>query len=228
MLIHIPDVLTAGELAACRRLLADAPWQEGSLTAGDQAVQAKHNLQIPADSAAARELGEIVLAALGRNSAYHSAALPLRVLPPRFNRYGPGMTYGTHVDNAIQSIPGSGGARIRGDVSSTLFLSDPDAYEGGELVIETGAGVQAVKLPAGHQVVYPASTLHRVEPVTRGTREAAFFWAQSLVKDDGQRMMLHDLDLAIMAIRRKLGDGDHAVLSLVNHYHNLLRRWAEL
>ncbi|ACR30656.1 Fe2+-dependent dioxygenase [Burkholderia glumae] len=228
MLIHIPDVLTGDEIAACRRLLAAAPWQDGTVTAGDQAARVKHNLQIPADSEVARELSEIVLAALGRNSAYHSAVLPLRVLRPRFNRYGPGMTYGRHVDNAIQAIPGGAGAWIRGDVSSTLFLSDPDDYDGGELVIETSAGVQAVKLPAGHQIVYPASTLHRVEPITRGTRDAAFFWAQSLVKDAGERTMLHELDLAIIDIRGKLGDHDLAVLSLVNHYHNLLRRWSEL
>jgi len=228
LLIHIPDVLTPEEIERCRQVLQSSSWVDGSVTAGDQAVQSKSNLQIPVDSAAARELGELVLTALGRNPTYHAAALPLRVLPPRFNRYDVGMTFGTHVDNAIQTVPGGGGARIRSDVSSTLFLSNPDEYDGGELVVQDVYGIQSVKLPAGHMVVYPASSLHRVLPVTKGSRWASFFWAQSMVKDDGLRSMLYELDLSIIEIRRQLGDHAPAILSLVSHYHNLLRRWAEL
>jgi PKHD-type hydroxylase len=228
VLIHIPDVLTPDEVKHCRQVLQNSSWVNGGVTAGDQAARSKDNLQIPTGSAEARELGELILTALGRNPTYHSAALPLRVLPPMFNRYDVGMTFGTHVDNAIQTVPGSGGMRMRGDVSSTLFLSGLDDYDGGELVVQDAYGMQSVKLPAGHMVVYPASSLHRVAPVTRGSRWASFFWAQSMVKDDAQRTMLHELDLSIIEIRRQLGDDNAAVLGLVNHYHNLLRRWAEL
>lgn len=228
MLVQIPDVLTPEEIRYCRERLERSQWVDGRVTAGDLAAKSKHNLQIPVDSAEARELGELVLTALGRNPTYHSAALPLRVLPPMFNRYESAMTFGTHVDNAIRTVPGTGGMRIRADVSSTLFLSDPDEYEGGELVIQDLYGSHTVKLPAGHLLVYPASSLHTVTPVTRGTRWASFFWAQSMVKDDGQRRMLYELDLAIIEIRKQLGDDKDAVLALVNHYHNLLRRWAEL
>ena len=228
MLVQIPDVLTPEEVRYCRERLARSQWVDGRVTAGDLAAKSKQNLQIPGDSAEARELGELVLTALGRNPTYHSAALPLRVLPPMFNRYDSAMNFGTHVDNAIRTVPGTGGMRIRADVSSTLFLSDPDEYEGGELVIQDLYGSHTVKLPAGHLVVYPASSLHTVTPVTRGTRWASFFWAQSMVKDDGQRRMLYELDLAIIEIRKQLGDDKDAVLALVNHYHNLLRRWAEL
>ncbi len=228
MLVQIPDVLTPEEIRYCRERLERSQWVDGRATAGDLAAKSKHNLQIPVDSAEARELGELVLTALGRSPTYHSAALPLRVLPPMFNRYESAMTFGTHVDNAIRTVPGTGGMRIRADVSSTLFLSDPDEYEGGELVIQDLYGSHTVKLPAGHLVVYPASSLHTVTPVTKGTRWASFFWAQSMVKDDGQRRMLYELDLAIIEIRKQLGDDQDAVLALVNHYHNLLRRWAEL
>ena len=228
MLVQIPDVLTPEEIRYCRERLERSQWVDGRVTAGDLAAKSKHNLQIPVDSAEARELGELVLTALGRNPTYHAAALPLRVLPPMFNRYESAMTFGTHVDNAIRTVPGTGGMRIRADVSSTLFLSDPDEYDGGELVIQDLYGSHTVKLPAGHLVVYPASSLHAVKPVTKGTRWASFFWAQSMVKDDGQRRMLYELDLAIIEIRKQLGDDKDAVLALVNHYHNLLRRWAEL
>ncbi|MFJ5383693.1 Fe2+-dependent dioxygenase [Cupriavidus sp. CER94] len=228
MLIRIPNVLTADEVRTLRRRLEASSWVDGRVTAGDLAAQAKANLQLPTHTAEALELADFVLQALGRSAAYHSAALPLRVLPPMFNRYEAGMTFGTHVDNAIRTMPGTGGLRMRADVSSTLFLSDPDEYDGGELVIEDLFGTHAVKLPAGHMVVYPASSLHRVTPVTRGCRWASFFWAQSMVKDDGMRTTLHELDMTIIGIRTRLGDGDDAVLSLVNHYHNLLRRWAEL
>lgn len=228
MLIQIPDVLTPDEIRYCRERLERSQWVDGRVSAGDLAAKSKRNLQVPVDSPEARELGELVLTALGRNPTYHSAALPLRVLPPMFNRYESEMTFGTHVDNAVRTVPGTGGMRIRADVSSTLFLSDPDAYDGGELVIKDLYGAHTVKLPAGHMVVYPASSLHSVTPVTRGSRWASFFWAQSMVKDDGQRSMLYELDLAIIDIRQKLGDDEPSVLALVNHYHNLLRRWAEL
>ncbi len=228
MFIQIPDLLSADEVRHCRRVLEASQWVDGRQTAGDVAARTKSNLQIPLDSAEGRELGQLILAALGRSAVYHAAALPLRVLPPRFNRYDVGMTYGTHVDNAIQTIPGTAGLRLRADVSSTLFLSSPDEYDGGELVIEDSHGRHAVKLPAGHLIVYHASSLHRVMPVTRGSRWASFFWAQSMVKDDGCRTQLYELDRSIVAIRRELGDDHAAVPGLVNHYHNLLRRWSEL
>lgn len=228
MLIHIPDVLTGDELRHCRTVLENSRWVDGRATAGDLAAQSKNNLQIPVDSAEARELGELVLNALGRNETYHSAALPLRVLPPMFNRYDAGMTFGTHVDNAIRTVPGTGGMRMRADVSSTLFLTDPADYDGGELLVQDSYGTHSVKLPAGHMVVYPASSLHRVMPITRGSRWASFFWAQSMVKDDALRTTLYELDRSIIDVRRQLGDDNQAVLGLVNHYHNLLRRWAEL
>lgn len=228
MLIQVPDVLTPDEVRHCRAVLDASQWVDGRVTAGDQAAKAKNNLQIPTESAEAVALGDLILQALGRNPTYNSAALPLRVLPPMFNRYDVGMTFGAHVDNSIRTVPGTGGMRLRADVSTTIFLSDPGDYEGGELVIEDTFGTHAVKLPAGHMVVYPASSLHRVMPVTRGSRWASFFWAQSMIKDDGLRAMLYDLDVSIIAIRAELGDDNPAVLGLVNHYHNLLRRWAEL
>ncbi|QCN97541.1 Fe2+-dependent dioxygenase (plasmid) [Azospirillum argentinense] len=228
MLLQIPDVLTADEVAHCRAVLEASPWVDGRVTAGSQAVLAKNNLQIPEESDTARELGVVILKALGRNPAFNSAALPLRVLPPMFNRYDLDMTYGNHVDNAIRAIPGTGGMRLRADVSTTIFLSDPGEYDGGDLVVEDTYGTKGVKLPAGHAVVYPSSSLHRVTPVTRGSRWASFFFTQSLVKDDGLRAMLYDLDVAIIDLRRELGDQHPSVLALVNHYHNLLRRWAEV
>lgn len=228
MLIQIPDLLTPDERAEVHRVLAASEWIDGRQTAGDLAARGKANLQIPVESATARTLGEIVLRALGRNPVFNSAALPLRVLPPMFNRYDVGMTFGAHVDNAIRHVPGGGGLRMRADVSSTIFLSDPDEYDGGELVIEDTFGTHSVKLPAGHMVLYPASSLHRVMPVTRGSRWAVFFWTQSMVRDDGERAMLYDLDRAIIETRRGLGDDAPAVLALVNHYHNLVRRWSEV
>jgi len=228
VLLQIPDVLTADEVAHCRAVLEASPWVDGRVTAGSQAVLAKNNRQIPEESDTALELGVVILKALGRNPAFNSAALPLRVLPPMFNRYDLDMTYGNHVDNAIRAIPGTGGMRMRADVSTTIFLSDPGEYDGGDLVVEDTYGTKGVKLPAGHAVVYPSSSLHRVTPVTRGSRWASFFFTQSLVKDDGLRAMLYDLDVAIIDLRRELGDQHPSVLALVNHYHNLLRRWAEV
>ena len=228
MLIQIPDVLSADEIATFRETLERAAWQDGRETAGDQAATVKNNLQIPAEAAGARDLGDRILHALARNPIYTAAALPLRVLPPMFNRYDPGMTFGAHTDNAIRTVPGSGGMRMRADVSTTIFLTDPGDYDGGELVVEDTYGTHAVKLPAGHMVVYPSSSLHRVNPVTRGSRWGSFFWAQSMVRDDGRRAMLYDLDTAIRQARATLGDENPAVLGLVSHYHNLLRMWAEL
>ncbi|MDG3578051.1 Fe2+-dependent dioxygenase [Rhizobium sp. YJ-22] len=228
MLITIPDLLTPQELARCRAVLTANDWVDGRVTAGDLAARSKNNLQLPVDGKAARELGELVLNALGRNPTYNSATLPLRVLPPMFNRYEIGMAFGAHVDNAIRSVPGTGGMRMRADVSTTIFLNDPEDYDGGDLLIEDTFGCHSVKLPAGHAVVYPSSSLHRVEPVTRGSRWGSFFWAQSMVRDDAMRAMLYDLDLSIIETRNLLGDDNHAVLGLVNHYHNLLRRFADL
>jgi len=227
MLIQIPDVLTREEVAHCRQMLGASQWVDGKVTAGQQAAKAKNNLQIPVDSNAARELGDLILRALGRNAAFNAFALPLRVLPPMFNRYDTGMGFGNHVDGAIRAIPGLG-MRMRTDVSTTLFLSDPDEYDGGELVVEDTYGAHAVKLPAGHAVVYPASSLHRVSEITRGSRWSSFFWSQSMVKDESQRRILYDMDLAIIRLRQELADDHPSVLGLSNTYHNLLRLWAEM
>lgn len=227
MLLAIPDVLTAQEVAHCRKVLEETQWVDGKVTAGPQSARAKYNLQIPEDAPAARQIGELILSALGRSSAFITAALPLRVYPPLFNRYDVGMKFDAHVDNSIRFVR-SANVRLRTDVSSTLFLSNPDEYDGGELVIEDTYGSQSVKLPAGHMIVYPATSLHRVNPITRGSRWASFFWSQSMVKDDGKRRQLYDLDQAITGLRGRLGDEDPAVLALANSYHNLLRGWAEM
>ncbi len=227
MLVQIPDVLTAAEVAYCRQRLEEAAWVDGKVTAGEQSAKVKHNLQIPEESATARELGDIVLRALGRNPIFNAAALPLRVLQPLFNRYDPGMKFDAHVDGAIRAMPGTG-MRIRTDVSTTLFLTDPDDYDGGELIVEDTYGTHEVKLPAGHLVLYPATSLHSVTPVTRGSRWSSFFWTQSMVKDDGKRTHLYDLDVAIREIRQLLPDTHHGVVALTSSYHNLLRRWAEM
>ena len=226
MLLQIPDVLDAAQLARCRDALATADWADGRATAGYQSAMAKDNGQLPEDSAVARELGELVLAALQRNALFVSAALPLKVFPPLFNRYAGGQSFGSHVDNAIRPIRGTP-HRVRTDLSATLFLGDPGEYEGGELVIEDSYGTHAVKLPAGHMVLYPASSLHLVRPVTRGERVASFFWIQSMVRDDGQRTLLYDLDRAVQQVHRDLPDSAAAV-GLTGVYHNLLRRWADV
>ena len=227
MLVHVKDVLSPAEVAHCRARLEAGAWVDGRVTAGAQAARAKNNLQIPEDSLVARELGDVILRALGRSGPFNAAALPLRVLPPLFNRYDVGMGFGAHVDGAIRMIPGAG-LRMRADVSSTLFLTDPDDYDGGELVIEDTFGAHAIKLPAGDMIVYPATSLHRVEPITRGARWSAFFWSQSMVKDDGARALLYDLDRGITGVRSALSDDDASVIALTSTYHNLLRRWAEL
>jgi PKHD-type hydroxylase len=226
MLLQIRNVLTAEQVARGRRVLEEAEWVDGRVTAGHQSARAKDNLQISEGHPAARELGETIVSALERHPLFLSAALPFRVFPPLFNRYEVGQTFGSHVDNAVRQVPGTP-HRIRTDLSATLFFSEPQEYEGGELVIEDLFGVHQVKLPAGHMVLYPASSLHQVRPVTRGARLASFFWIQSLVRDDGERTLLFDLDRAIQTLGSETPDHP-AVLELTNVYHNLLRRWSEL
>jgi PKHD-type hydroxylase len=225
MLVRIPALLDPGQVAHFREVLDGSTWIDGRTTAGVQSAKAKHNLQLPEDSPEARELGQTILTALGRNEAFVSAVLPLRVFPPLFNRYDAGMSFAAHIDNAIRFAPGL--VRVRTDVASTLFLSEPEGYDGGELVIEDTYGEQRVKFAAGDLVVYPASSLHRVEPVTRGGRWAAFFWTQSMIRDDGQRRLLYNLDGAIQRVRASLSDEDPSAIALTGVYHNLLRRWGE-
>jgi len=236
MLLHIPQVLTADELAQARALLADAPWADGRGTAGPQAASVKHNQQLPVGCAAAQALQALVLGALDRHPLFFSAALPKRLLPPMFNRYGgeanPGGHYGNHVDQAIRHIAtgAQAGQRVRTDLSCTLFLADPAAYDGGELVIgdtnPDSLGSPRIKLPAGDAVLYPGTSVHRVEPVTRGQRLASFFWIESLVRSDEQRRLLFDMDSALMKLRHRDGESAEAV-SLTGTYHNLLRLWAD-
>ncbi|HEY7672091.1 MAG TPA: Fe2+-dependent dioxygenase [Gammaproteobacteria bacterium] len=224
MLLHVPDVLTAAQVEHAQRVLAGAAWVDGSVTAGFQSTRVKHNRQLAQGSRPARELGAIVLDALNRSALFMSAALPAKVFPPLFNRYEGGEAFGNHVDNAIRQAPG-GGLRLRTDISATLFLSAPEDYDGGELVVDDTYGPHSVKLAAGHMVLYPATSLHRVTPVTRGVRLASFFWIQSLVRDDAERTLLFDMDMAIIRLRQRVGD-DESVLALTGVYHNLLRRWA--
>jgi PKHD-type hydroxylase len=224
MLIAIPSVLTPSEVTALRGVIDAGAWTDGNATSGPQAALAKRNEQLPEDSAAAVEGGRIVLDALARSPLFVAAALPLKVFPPLFNRYAGGQAFDVHVDNAVRM---KGDFRLRSDLSATLFLEDPAAYDGGELVVEDLFGEQRVKLAAGDCVVYPASSLHRVEPVTRGTRVASFFWIQSMVRDDGERRILLDLDRAVQRVAADKGQGDRAVIELTGVYHNLLRRWAD-
>lgn len=226
MLLHIPQVLTPEELAHARALLDGTPWADGRITAGTQSAQAKRNLQLPQDAPAARELQAMVEAALARNATFFSAALPKQVFPPLFNCYQGGMDFGNHVDNAVRADPFSG-QWVRTDVSCTLFFTGPDEYDGGELVIEDNYGEHRVKLPAGDMILYPSTSLHRVEPVTRGARVASFFWTQSMVRDDAKRTLLFDMDRAISSLRARVGDGEETVMLTAN-YHNLLRMWTEL
>ncbi len=225
MLLHIPRVLTEAQVARARNLFEHAKWVDGRTTAGHLSARAKHNLQVAEGTPEARELGEVVLTALERTPLFMSAALPLRVFPPLFNRYEPGMTFGAHVDNAIRQVAGSP-LRVRTDLSATLFLSAPEDYDGGELVIDDTYGAHTAKLPAGDMILYPASSLHRVQPVTRGARLASIFWVQSMVRDDGERGLLFDLDMAIGQVSE--AHPDHpGVVALTACYHNLLRRWAD-
>jgi PKHD-type hydroxylase len=227
--VHVPKVLDAEQVRRMRdrlRAAGDA-WVDGRATAGHQGAQVKHNLQIAEGSAIAAELGEVVLAALERNALFISAALPRRIYPPLFNRYegASGMHFGSHVDGALRLLPGSG-EKIRTDLSATLFLSAPEDYDGGELLIEDAYGVQKAKLPAGDMVLYPATGLHRVTPVARGSRVASFFWVESMVRDDAQRTLLFDMDMAIVRLARDAA-GHEALVSLTGCYHNLLRMWAD-
>lgn len=226
MLITIPDVLNADEVALFRDKLDQASWIDGRTTAGTQSAQAKKNQQLDEHSPVARKLGNLVLDALGRNGLFVSAALPNKIFPPLFNKYEGGETFGAHVDNAIRGVSGTP-VRIRTDLSATLFISAPDEYDGGELIIETGFGVQEVKLPAGHLVLYPSTSLHSVTAVTRGARIASFFWLQSMVRSNEDRATLFDLDQSIQTLGAERGMNDPAVLTLSGVYHNLLRRFAD-
>jgi PKHD-type hydroxylase len=227
MLIQIPEVLAAAELAEVRRLIDRADWIDGNATSGAQAALAKRNRQLPEDSAAAKQAGEIVLDALGRNALFVAAALPAKVWPPLFNRYGGGEQFGMHVDNAVRIKRGSR-ERLRCDLSATLFLADPAAYEGGELTIEDTYGAHIIKLGAGDLILYPASSLHHVTAVTSGERVAAFFWVQSMIRDDAQRRVLFDMDVAVQRLAGELGQAHASVVALTGTYHNLLRMWAEV
>ncbi|AXK39069.1 Fe2+-dependent dioxygenase [Crenobacter cavernae] len=226
MLLHIPDVLTPEELARGRALLEKAQWADGRITAGSQSAQVKRNRQLPQDAPESQELAKMVDAAVRRSGLFFSAALPKTIFPPLFNRYQGGMDFGNHVDNAVRADPFTG-AWVRTDVSCTLFFTGPDEYDGGELVVEDSYGLHKVKLPAGDMVLYPSTSLHRVAPVTQGARVASFFWVQSMVRDDGKRSLLFDMDMAIASLRDKHGDTEE-LIALTATYHNLLRQWAEV
>ncbi len=226
MLLHVPDVLTPDQVVDLRRRLDATDWVDGRATVGGQGAQVKRNRQLDEFSPVGQELGRVVLKALQAHPLYMSAALPMRHMPPLFNRYEGGEHYGLHVDGAIRSVPGTA-LQMRSDLSCTLFLAGPDDYDGGELEIVDTYGTHEVKLPAGDLILYPSSSLHRVHPVTRGMRVASFFWVQSLVRDPARRRMLFELDQNIQALRAQVGDNE-AVLGLTAHYHNLVRQWSEL
>ena len=226
MLLQIPNLLTNEQVRDVRARIDAAEWVDGRVTAGHQSARAKDNEQVPEHHPAAREAGEMIVAALARNALFRSAALPLHVFPPLFNRYSGGQSFGSHVDNAVRQVSGTA-HQLRTDLSATLFLSARGEYDGGELVIEDTFGVQSVKLEAGSMILYPASSLHHVRPVTRGARVSSFFWIQSMVRDDGERTLLFDLDLAVQRLGAESPDHPSA-LQLTGVYHNLLRRWADL
>lgn len=226
MIVHVPNVLSKTQVAAFRAELEKARWVDGRATAGHQSAKAKNNMQLAEGDPLARKLGDEILGALERSPLFVSAALPHRVFPPLFNRYQGGESFGNHVDNAIRQIPGTA-ARVRTDLSATLFLNEADEYDGGELIVEDTFGTHSVKLSAGDLVLYPASSLHRVSPVTRGARLASFFWIQSMVRDDGERTLLLDLDVAIQQMNQAIPN-DPGLLSLTGVYHNLLRRWSDV
>jgi PKHD-type hydroxylase len=225
MLLHVPQVLNSEELSQLQTLMAEAEWTDGKVTAGTQSAQVKRNMQLPEASADAEAARQIVLKALGRNALFFSAALPKKIYPPLFNQYREGMDFGAHIDNAVRTHAASG-MHVRTDISCTLFLADPDSYEGGELVVEDTYGHQMVKLPAGDMVLYPGTSLHHVRPVTSGARLASFFWLQSMIRDDAQRTLLFDMDAAIATLRQQMGD-TAAVIRLTGNYHNLIRMWAD-
>jgi len=226
VILHVPNVLNEEQVAHCRDVIQHATWVDGRVTAGYQSASVKDNRQLPEDSKESQELGDMIVAALERHPMFISAALPFRVFPPLFNRYQGGHAFGNHVDNAIRQI-GSTGHRIRTDLSATLFLAEPDEYDGGELTVEDTYGVHKVKLPAGDMVLYPSSSLHSVSPVTRGARTASFFWIQSMIRDDGRRTLLFDLDVSIQQLSRDV-PAHPSVVQLTGVYHNLLRQWSEM
>lgn len=229
MLLHIRQVLTRDELRSARAILDRAAWGDGRVTAGAQSALAKKNEQLDQESEAAKALRPIVMQGLNRNADFFSAALPKRVFPPLFNRYGGAANaFGNHVDNAVRFLPGTVGERVRTDISCTLFLAEPDEYDGGELVIEDTFGPQRVKLPAGDMVLYPGTSVHRVDPVTRGHRVASFFWVESMVRSDEQRRLLYEMDRHLMHLRGTVGEADPGVIGLTGTYHNLLRAWADM
>ncbi len=225
MLLHIPNVLNATELKSLQDLMAKAEWVDGKVTAGTQSAQVKRNMQLAEDSQFAEAARKIVLQALSRNALYFSAAIPKKIYPPLFNQYQVGMDFGAHIDNAVRTHAATGN-HVRTDISCTLFIAPPESYEGGELVIEDSYGQQSVKLPAGDMVLYPGTSLHHVRPVTKGARVACFFWTQSMIRDDGQRTLLFDMDAAIATLRQQHGDVP-AVVRLTGNYHNLIRMWAD-
>ena len=231
MLIVVPQVFPRDTVREIRAALDGAEWVDGKVTAGHQSAGAKFNSQIPETHPVAKQVGGLILQALGSNPLFRSAALPLQVFPPLFNRYGGGQTFGTHVDNAIRAHGPTGG-RIRTDLSCTLFFSDPEEYEGGELIVEDTYGSKSVKLPAGDMILYPSTSLHHVTPVTSGARVCSFFWLQSMIRQDAQRTILFDLDTAIQRLaaseQAEAGDIKSATVQLTGVYHNLLRQWAEL
>ena len=230
MLLQIPQVLSPEQVAHARQLLDAAEWIDGKVTAGYQSAKAKDNMQLPEGSPVARELGDMILAALGKHPLFLAAALPLRIFPPLFNRYAGGQSFGTHVDNAIRQFP-QAPVRIRTDLSATLFFAAPEEYDGGELCVEDTYGVHKVKLPPGDLVLYPATSLHHVTPVTRGARVCSFFWLQSMIRDDSRRSLLFDLDMAIQRLGAELQghpSADKTSVQLTGVYHNLLRQWAEM
>jgi PKHD-type hydroxylase len=226
MMLHVPKVLSPEQVAECRRLLDGAEWADGKSTAGEQGALVKRNRQLPELSPVGRQIGELILTALSRHALFFSAALPLKTVPPLFNRYEGGEHYGTHIDGAVRAVPGSSHF-IRTDLSSTLFLTDPADYDGGELVVYDTFGAHQVKLPAGDLVLYTSGSLHRVNPVTRGARVSSFFWTQSMVPDERHRETLFRLDQNIQQIRGKLGETEETI-ALAGHYHNLLRMWSEI
>jgi PKHD-type hydroxylase len=226
MLLTIPDLFSHEQVEEIRRKLDSAEWIDGRVTAGHQSTLAKNNMQIPEGHPVAKEVGELILQTLGQNPLFVSAALPLKVFPPLFNRYSGGQSFGTHIDNAIRHLKGTT-HRVRSDLSATLFFSNPEEYDGGELVVEDTYGIHSVKLPAGHMVLYPSSSLHNVRPVTQGARVSSFFWIQSMIRDDGARTLLFDLDNVTQRVAAEQIDSPNAI-RLTEIYHNLLRRWAEV
>jgi PKHD-type hydroxylase len=229
MLLHVKQVLNADELREARAILSRAAWGDGRATAGVQSAQTKNNEQLPQDGPETQALQRLVLGGLNRHAVFFSAALPKRVFPPLFNRYGGASnSFGNHVDNAVRFVPGTAGERVRTDISCTLFLAEPDEYDGGELTVDDTFGSQRIKLPAGDMVLYPGTSVHRVEPVTRGHRVASFFWLESMVRSDEQRRLLFEMDTHLMRLRTTVGETDPAVIGLTGTYHNLLRLWADV